>query len=89
MKSRAFCVYIIANIYNTTFYIGMINDIERRVYEHKSLQIEGFSKRYRLTKLVYYEETDDAPLAIVREKQLKNRHRAIQFLMTFLMVDLL
>ncbi len=68
-------VYIITNSYDTTLYIGMTNNLERRMLEHKQGKIEGFSKRYHLTKLVYYEETDDVGAAIEREKQLKNWHR--------------
>jgi putative endonuclease len=60
---------------NTTLYIGITNDLMRRVYEHKHELVEGFSKRYNLHKLVYFEETDDVSRAIDREKQLKNWHR--------------
>lgn len=60
---------------DTTLYIGMTNDIIRRVDEHKKKKIEGFTKRYNLIKLVYFEELSDAYSAISREKQLKNWHR--------------
>ena len=70
-----FYVYIITNKPKGVLYIGMTNDLTRRVYEHKQKTIEGFGKRYNLNKLVYVEE-HGAPLdAITREKQLKNWHR--------------
>ena len=56
---------------NTTIYTGITNDIERRIYEHKHALLEGFTKRYRIVKLVYYEMFDDAYNAISREKQIK------------------
>ncbi len=52
-------------------YIGMTNDLQRRLYEHKNELIEGFTKRYKVHKLVYFEETTDVKAAIEREKQLK------------------
>jgi putative endonuclease len=63
------------NIYNTTLYIGVSNNLERRVYEHKQGKVEGFTKEYKLRKLIYYEEYKDIKEAIAREKQLKNWHR--------------
>ncbi len=59
-----------------TLYLGVTNDLERRVCEHDSDLIEGFSKKYRCHKLVYFEEYDNVEQAIAREKQLKNWHRA-------------
>ncbi len=58
-----------------TIYIGITNNIVRRVYEHKNKLIEGFTKKYNLTRLVYYEIFKEAKDAIKREKQLKNWHR--------------
>ena len=63
------------NYANTTLYIGITNNLERRIYEHKNGLIEGFSKRYNLKKLVYFEECSEILVAIAREKQLKNWHR--------------
>ena len=75
MNNKIYTVYIITNFNNTTFYIGVTNDLKRRIYEHKNKIIEGFSKKYNLDKLVYYETTQDINSAIKREKQLKNWHR--------------
>jgi len=75
MTQRSYYVYIITNKGNAVFYIGVTNDIVRRMYEHKHGQIAGFSKRYQLTKLVHLEETSDIEEALKREKQLKNWHR--------------
>ncbi len=65
-------VYILANKSNTVIYIGVTNDLERRVNEHKSEEIKGFTKRYKVNKLVYFEEFTEINEAISREKQLKN-----------------
>ena len=64
-------VYMITNKWNTVLYIGVTNDLNRRMYEHKNGVTEGFSKRYNLNKLVYFETTTDVTVAIEREKQLK------------------
>jgi len=69
-----FWVYIMSSL-SGTLYIGITNNIEKRVREHKEGLIEGFSKKYRCTRLVYYESFDDVCKAISREKQLKGWRR--------------
>ena len=64
-----------ANKSNTVLYTGVTNELKRRVYQHKEKQIEGFTKRYNTTKLVYYEVFEDAYNAISREKQIKSGSR--------------
>ncbi len=71
---KKYYVYIMTN-HSKTLYTGVTNDLKRRVFEHKNKLVEGFTKRYNITKLVYYEETSDINSAIRREKQLKNWHR--------------
>ena len=68
-------VYILTNKVNTVFYIGVTNNLNRRIYEHKNKLIEGFTKKYNVNKLVYYEISDSVESAILREKQLKRWHR--------------
>ena len=68
-------VYIMASR-GKTLYVGVTNNLERRVYEHKSGPIAGFIKKYEVTKLVYHKETSDVGAAIFREKQLKAWHRS-------------
>lgn len=75
MNSKNYFVYIITNYTNTTLYTGVTNDLTRRVYEHKNKLIKGFSYRYNLNKLVYYEEFSEIENAIKREKQLKGGSR--------------
>jgi len=75
MNKKQYFVYIITNISKTALYIGVTNDLERRICEHKSGLTEGFSKKYKLKHLVYFEETDCIESAIVREKQLKKWKR--------------
>jgi len=68
-------VYIMSNYKRTTFYIGVTNSLERRVLEHKQGLNPGFTQRYKLKHLVYYEVAGSMYEAIAREKQLKNWHR--------------
>jgi putative endonuclease len=72
---KTYFIYILASKRNGTLYVGMTNDLMRRIYEHKSGLIEGFTKKYSVNKLVYLESTDDAKAAIDREKRLKKWKR--------------
>jgi len=67
---KQYYVYIMTNK-SRTLYTGVTNNLRRRVFEHKHHLIDGFTKRYNITKLVYYEETNDIAEAIAREKQVK------------------
>ena len=64
-------VYLLTNKRNTVLYTGVTNNLERRIYEHKNKLIEGFTARYNLNKLVYFESTTSIETAIQREKQIK------------------
>ncbi len=79
MKSHNYYVYILTNFTNTTPYIGVTNNLERRTLEHRSESIPGFTKHYHITKLIYYEEFSRIEDGIAREKQLKNWHRDWKF----------
>jgi putative endonuclease len=63
------------NKHNTVFYTGVTNDLQRRSYEHKEGLADGFTKKYRIKKLVYYEISENAESAILREKQIKSGSR--------------
>ncbi|MCK4469669.1 MAG: GIY-YIG nuclease family protein [Desulfobacterales bacterium] len=64
-------VYIMTNEHDKVLYTGITNDLKRRVYKHKEKLINGFTKKYNITKLVYYEVFEDPENAILREKQIK------------------
>jgi putative endonuclease len=64
-------IYLMSNKNNTVIYTGVTNNLKRRVYEHKEKMIDGFTKKYNVDKLVYFEFTDDINSAIQREKQIK------------------
>ena len=68
-------VYIMPNYLNSTFYIGVTNNLYRRVKEHKDKYNKGFTSKYNLCKLIYFEISDSIEVAILREKQLKNWKR--------------
>jgi putative endonuclease len=74
-KHYMYYVYIMASQRNGTLYIGVTNNLIKRVYEHKSDLVDGFTKKYDVHKLVYYEQTDDVKSAIEREKCLKKWKR--------------
>ncbi|MEA5572851.1 GIY-YIG nuclease family protein [Calothrix sp. UHCC 0171] len=69
--SQQYYIYIITNQSNTVLYTGVTNDLIRRIYEHKEKLIAGFTKKYNVNKLVYYEIFTDVNNAIAREKQIK------------------
>ena len=71
---KSYYVYIMS-LKSGTLYPGMTDDLERRFYDHKNKLANGFTKKYNLTKLIYYAVTNDVESAIRREKQLKNWHR--------------
>ena len=71
MTSKCYYVYILTNNWGNDMYVGVTNNLERRLYEHKLELVPGFSKRYHVHKLVYFEETPDVRSALEREKQLK------------------
>lgn len=68
-------VYILSNR-SSTLYIGLTNDLMKRIYEHKEKFVDGFTKRYSINRLVYYESSENVESAITREKQLKGWRRA-------------
>lgn len=76
MKDHNYYVYIMTNKHNTVLYTGVTNDLVRRVYEHTNKVVEGFTSRYNINKLVYYEQTTSIEAAIMREKQIKGGSRA-------------
>lgn len=69
--TKSYYVYLLTNWNNKVIYIGVTNDLNRRLYEHKNKIIQGFTQKYNLNKLVYFEETNDINAAITREKEIK------------------
>jgi putative endonuclease len=76
IRMKNYYVYIMANERNGTLYIGVTNNLIKRVYEHKNNLVKGFSQKYQVHLLVYYEITPNIAAAITREKQLKHWNRA-------------
>lgn len=72
---KHYYVYILTNKRHTVLYTGVTNDLKRRVYEHREKMIAGFTKKYNIFKLVFYEETESSEAAILREKQIKGGSR--------------
>jgi putative endonuclease len=71
MREKGGYVYILTNDSNKVLYTGVTSDLVKRVYEHKEKMVEGFTKKYNVDKLVYYEVSDGIEEAILREKQIK------------------
>jgi putative endonuclease len=76
IMDKQYYVYMMTNKNNTTLYTGVTNDLPRRVFEHKNKLAEGFTRKYNINKLVYYEIYEDIYEAITREKQIKGGSRA-------------
>ena len=74
MNNNIYAVYIMGND-RPTLYTGVTNNLYRRIFEHKNKDVEGFTKRYNLNKLLYYETFDTVWQSIIREKQIKNMKR--------------
>ncbi len=75
MKSYDYYVYILSNWNNKVIYVGMTNNLVRRLYEHKNKLVDGFTKKYNVSKLIYFEHTTDVTAAIKREKEIKKWRR--------------
>lgn len=73
--TKSYYVYLLTNWNNKVIYIGVTNDLNGRLYEHKNKIIQGFTQKYNLNKLVYFEETNDINAAITREKEIKKWRR--------------
>ncbi|MGB7572579.1 MAG: GIY-YIG nuclease family protein [Thermodesulfobacteriota bacterium] len=82
--SKQYYVYIMTNKNNRVLYTGITNDLKRRAYEHKEKLIDGFTKQYNVSKLVYYEALEDPENAILREKKIKagSRQKKIDLINT-------
>jgi putative endonuclease len=75
LQNKQYCVYIMTNSYNTVLYTGVTNDLQRRVIEHREGKGGKFTAKYRVSKLVFFEVSDDVEAAIYREKQIKGGSR--------------
>jgi putative endonuclease len=73
--TKNYYVYLLTNWNNRVIHAGVTNDLNRRIYKHKNNLIPGFTKKYKLDKLVYFEETNDINAAISREKEIKEWRR--------------
>lgn len=74
-QEKTYYIYILASHQNGTLYIGVTSNLIKRIWEHKNNAIDGFTKKYDVHRLVYYEITNDANSALLREKQLKKWNR--------------
>jgi len=73
---KDYYVYILTNKSDHVMYVGVTNDLYRRLYEHRNDLVDGFTKRYRVHKLVYFEQTGDVHSALAREKEIKGWRRS-------------
>jgi putative endonuclease len=71
VEEKQYCVYIMTNKGNSVLDTGVTNDLRRRVYQHKTKMIKGFTERYNISKLVYYEVSQDVESAILRKNKLR------------------
>ncbi len=69
--NKAYYVYIMTNISHASLYTGITSNLKKRIWQHKEKQVEGFTERYNISKLVYYEAFNDIQYALQREKQIK------------------
>ncbi len=92
MSSRLYCVYILSNFSRTVLYTGVTGNLVKRIWQHKNNLAEGFTKKYKVHDLVYYEAYENPATAIEREKQIKNysRKRKEEIVLKFnpMLVDL-
>jgi putative endonuclease len=75
MTEKAYYVYLLTNWNNKVMYVGITNNLERRIYEHKEKVVKGFTEKYNVNKLVHYEHTSDIVEALNREKEIKKWRR--------------
>jgi putative endonuclease len=75
LREHRYYVYLLTNWNDKVMYVGMTNDLLRRVYEHKTKAVKGFTEKYNVHKLVYFEETSNVNAAIAREKEIKKWRR--------------
>ena len=85
MDEKSYCVYILTNKRNKVLYTGITSNLKKRVYEHKTKIVEGFTQKYNVNKLVYYEMYKDVREAIAREKQIKagSRKKKVEMINAF------
>ena len=75
MSARSYWVHILSSQYNGTLYVGVTNSLQRRIWEHKQGNADGFTKKHRIDRLVYFEQFQDIDYAIRREKEIKGWRR--------------
>ncbi len=85
MLTKQYYVYFLTNWDNKVIYVGVTDDLKRRVYEHKNRLIDGFTRKYHVDKLVYYEVCEEIEGAILREKQVKggSRQKKVRLVIEF------